>query len=114
MISIKTQQIETIKNSKKQQFVKRAVHFLKEKYPHKTEEMDDKTLASVVESSINRANAYDIVTEQGIILFLELMFSLSLDFDTAPRTKWTHDILSDFNISESERIMKIINTLSKV
>ncbi|KPA15744.1 hypothetical protein MHK_004047 [Candidatus Magnetomorum sp. HK-1] len=114
MLSIRNQQIETIKSSKKQHFIQKAIKFLKHRYPQKTDKYDENILTSIIESGIDRANVYQIVSEQGIISFLELMFALSFNFDANQRTSWTRNILDNNKLTESEKIMTIINTLSRL
>ncbi|KPA16197.1 hypothetical protein MHK_003597 [Candidatus Magnetomorum sp. HK-1] len=114
MITIRSQQIDDLKQIKLQDFIKKAKRFLKKNYPVKTGNVDEKKLTTIIETSIKRAEAYNIVTEQGIISFLEFMFSLSFDFDSNQKTNWTGDILKDHLLSESEKIMKIINSLKRI
>jgi len=113
MMNIRQQQFEDIKENKYQAFVVKAKQFLQKNYPERTNQLDEKKLGAIVESSILRAESYKIVTEQGIISFLELMFSISFDFDSNERTNWTRKILNEHQLTEPEKIMKIINTLNK-
>ena len=111
MLVIKKEQIKALEQSKKDSFVKKANGFLRFKYPEKTEQLTDARLDEIINNAIDRTKIYDIKSERGIIAFLEFMFSLSFDFDSALKTLWTRDILVDGKLNESEKVMAIINKL---
>jgi len=114
MITIRGQQIDDIKQKKVENFIEKANQFLRNNYSDKTDPMTNTQLNGIIENAINRAEKYDIITEQGIISFLEFMFSMSLDYDSNPKTGWTKTILNDHFLSEPEKIMSIINTLKTI
>ena len=112
MFIIRKDQIKNMQQSKEDQFIKKSRLFLQFKYPEKSKQFSDKQLNEVVKNGINRASAYDINSEQSVIAFLELMFSLSFDFDDHPRTIWTKTILTNDNLNESDKIMNILKKIN--
>jgi len=111
MLAIRKEQREVFKNYQKQKFIKKTVLLLKRKYPEKTKVMPGHELSELVNSTIDKAHEYCIISGNGIVAFLEFMFTLSFDFDINPKTKWTQDILTDTTLNESNKIMLIINKI---
>jgi len=111
MLVIRKEQREVFKDNQKQKFIKKTAVFLKKKYPEKTKVKTESTLSELINSTIDKALDYTIISENGVVAFLEFMFTLSLDFDSNPKTKWAQDILTDTNLNESNKIMLIINKI---
>jgi len=111
MLVIRKEQREVFKDNQKQKFIKKTAVFLKKKYPEKTKTITDSALSQLVNSSIGKAHEYCIKSGNGVIAFIEFMFTLSFDFDINPKMKWAQDILKDTTLNESNKIMLIINKI---
>jgi len=112
MVTIRNQQLKDLQDKKQEQFVNKAQLFIKTNYPLKVEFSSDQDIEQCIRSGMKRANRYNLLSEKAMIAFIELMYILTKDFDTNAKTVWTKKILSEDNLSESQKINIIINQLN--
>ena len=65
-----------------------------------------------IQKSMDKAIDYDAVSEQDIIIFVELTFELGLEFDIDPAHEWTHQILADDTLDISSKLKKLRRVLN--
>jgi len=112
MLTFRNDQITEIRRIKDDKFVQKVQNFIKLNYPVRTSSLTEKEIDQSIRLGMKRAKAYNLLSEKSMLAFIELMYTLTEDFDTNVNTRWTKSILSDSNLSESQKLTSIINKLN--
>lgn len=83
-----------MKAARSQDFVGRAVDFVRDTYPDVSKRGSAEQLASLVHFAIERAELYGFVSERDIIHYLTVMLALGVHFDDDQRFKRLHLAMS--------------------
>ncbi|KPA17285.1 hypothetical protein MHK_002490 [Candidatus Magnetomorum sp. HK-1] len=114
MLTFRNQQLNDLRKIKEDQFIEKALLFLRSNYPVQTKSFTEKELDQSIRSGMKRAKSYNLLSEKGMIAFIELTYTLTDDFDNNINTGWTKTILSNPDLSESQKLTSIINQLNAV
>lgn len=103
MIEMRREQMEAFRQQAMANFEDRAVDHLRRKLAEPTEGISDEQLRQRVRSSVPRAKAYEFITEQQIIAFVDATYYLGEWFDTDPRYAEVVALLRDETIAADTR-----------
>ena len=69
--------------------------------------MDKAEVRQHVREGMGRANHHGITGEFDVVRFIDLMFALSIDFDTSPDTPWAAPILADPDLDATTKMDRL-------
>lgn len=95
MLTITKEQMIVFREPAIEDYLKRTVVHLNERFPEKCKEMDEPTLHEMVKYGIQRSASYGISTEGDVRRYVELMFTFGSDFDQDPDLPWASAILNN-------------------
>jgi len=101
MLVIREKQMQELSEQKSNSFVNRAMKHLQSDFPAKIKGMDESSQHNMIREVINRANKYQIKTEDNIIRYLEFEMAYGSDFDKVQKAR---EILCSEDIDETEKI----------
>jgi hypothetical protein len=104
MLIIRKQMMEAFEQQTMANFENRAVAYLHENHRNILTGIPEKDIRQSIREGIRRASAYGIATELDVLQFIDLMYLMSSDFDTNPRTSWVRQIFKNSRIPTSEKI----------
>ena len=93
MLALRQEQMVAFSQYMRNGFIKRMVRHLRQQFPQKTQSFDHNNLSTIVEQGISKAEQYKIYRECDVERYLDLMFLLTIDFDTHYQTPWANPIL---------------------
>lgn len=85
MIRISPDTMAQLQASRTEDFVNRAVAFVKDGYPDIAARADSASLSELVRFAVERARRHGFVSERDIVKYLSVMISLGPRFDDDPR-----------------------------
>jgi len=86
------------------EFIPRMLAVLRDAVPDFIAGSDDAAALERLEASVNKAESYELSTEQQIRDFIALQTVVGEDFDTNPHFASAREALTDFNLSPSDRL----------
>lgn len=98
---------ETLAEQQRQRFEDEMLMYLKKEYAAVLGRRDDSWVRELIREGIRQAKEYDIVLERDVARYLELMLSLSPDFDESSKTPWAREILTDSELEAGEKLDEI-------
>lgn len=108
MLTIRAEQMDAFRGHMRTQYEQRMAKHLREKFPDRTEKVDDKKMHTIVKQGIDKAEGYGIEYEDDIRQFLEYLVIYGPHMDSRKRTKWIGDILRRQDL-DGTRKMKLID-----
>ena len=102
---LRNEQIEAFSKSHEDAFVARMVHHLRDDLPQQYEAqgLKEENLESLVRQGMSAAKNYGITSQVGIRQYLDCMVVLGPDFDSDGKHPWAQEILSNDDLSPSEK-----------
>lgn len=100
--------MDVFSNYMMESFIRKAEIYLKQKFPASTRSMSNETLRGIITEGIQKAAEYNIVEREDVIPFLEYMICLGKSFDKIESNNWATEILTDDDITGSDKIALII------
>jgi hypothetical protein len=93
-------------------FEEEVISRLKQIYPEKCAYVGEPALHTVVKQATMQAGTYSLNTEEGIYLFVALMFALGHGFATDPLFPWISTTLNNSAISDSSKRIERLRSKS--
>ena len=81
MLVIRQEKMDVLQEHAEEDFVKRVMNYLRKEQDAETYQLNDEELRERVKFGIEKARSYYLTWEQPIGLFVQLMFSISPNFD---------------------------------
>lgn len=116
MLVIRKEQMEALENYAREKFKDRMFQHVKEliqQDPEKHGQMDDEEIRDLVQKGIEKAESYNIESEQYIEGYIDLMVEIDPDFDEQEDMAWARSILDNEKLSEGAKINFIRQQLSE-
>lgn len=104
MLVIKKEQIEIMASCQVERLINDCLCFTKEYWPEEYTDISEKEVKKKVRKVISKADGYGIKKEGLVLRFLNLIYALGPDFDLSKKNDWALKILTDKNLSDSEKI----------
>ncbi|HEX5748948.1 MAG TPA: hypothetical protein VFZ09_22095 [Archangium sp.] len=93
MLRITKEQLQVFRRLSRQSFVEEMLGHLHQFTPVHARSLRPKTLRSIIELGIQRANGHGWTQRGPVRLYIEVMFTLGSDFDSDPQFPWAATIL---------------------
>lgn len=100
---IRNEQMAAFQEAADRDFENRAIQYLQENFPRRCETVGPENLHPIVQIGRKCAAHYQCFGEQGIVVYLHLMFILGSGFDSDPQLPWAAEILNDAEKHEITR-----------
>ena len=113
MFKLRKEHLEAFEAEVVRLFATRVIAHVKVVWPAECGELGDATVASLVQSAIQRAAAIGLSTELDIVRFVDLQFILVKDFDTNPLSGWTRPILADRKLAPAEKLQRLYSRMEE-
>ena len=97
---------ETIETQK---FYHRALTYLREEFPTKTNNIADEVLKKEILDGLVRALNYGLESQEDAMAFVDLEWRFVKNFDTNPETSWAKDVLEDDDFDAKMKIETLRN-----
>ena len=110
MFVMRNRHLESFSKSAAETFEDRMVGQLHARFPVECSELGDESVRQRIRDGMKRAPTYEICTERDVAHFIRLMFGIRPDFDTSRKTAWAKEIVSDTQVSASQRLTTIGKT----
>jgi len=88
MLQIRKEQMAAFEKAMKRSFENRVVAHLRMRFPQECRQMPEEAIRETIRTGIARAEDYGVHVEHDVVRYIELMYRLSPDFDSAPSTPW--------------------------
>lgn len=95
MLTIRKEQMAVFGEPAINDFVKRTVVHLNERFPDNCGAMGEPKVCETVKYGIQRSASYGITTEGDVRRYIELMVRFGADFDQDPELPWASSILNN-------------------
>lgn len=95
MLNIKKRQEKALKSAALVSFYTRLQTHIAQFYPEYYAELGEEKARILIDYSIEQASVYQIISEQGVCLFTDLLLVLGLDFDESSDYPWANAMLTD-------------------
>ena len=109
MLIIRNEQMRVLSAWMQQEFERRAVLYLRTKYPKKMQDKHDDYLHDIVREGIAKAGQYGIDGEDDVLRYLDYMIDLGTDFDIDTRYPWAQSILNDSRYPATSKMNRLDN-----
>lgn len=107
MLTIRSEQMTAFNEHALRQFVERVLRDLRKCWPDEVAELGEKETRAWIAHGIERAGAYDIITQRGMYRYINLMMMLGPDFDDDPDLPWARPILEAPELSETRKLDRL-------
>jgi hypothetical protein len=94
VLNIRKEQLDVLAVDQRKRFLARMVTWIATEHANRHDEWGEQGTVRFVQSGIEKAASYGILTEGAIAVMLELMIEVGLDFERAPDRKWIHNMLA--------------------
>lgn len=95
MLRIRKQQMERLNQKRADDFESRVYEYLMKTYPDKLKSTAKADVQKSIQAGIKRAAVHGMMAEYDVARFIDLMYLLSPDFDSDPKTSWIRTVLDD-------------------
>ena len=107
MMIIREKQIEILSQFMLKQFRNRMMVHLCTCFPENTQNIEDATLQTMIETGLEQAAEYGVTTEDDVRRYLEYVVIHSTNIDTNPEIPWMCEILEDESLNGTEKMNSI-------
>jgi hypothetical protein len=98
LLTIRKEQMERLNQTTATGFESRMHKYLMKTYPDVLTRTPAHDVQKSIRVGIRRAAAYGMIAEYDVARFIDLMYRLSQDFDSNPKTSWIRTVLDDPDI----------------
>lgn len=95
MLTVRRAQLDALARAARDDFERRLCAHLAAHWPEPCHRLGDDGLRALVRDGIDHAAAYDIDSERGATVYLQVMFTFGDGFDRDPRHPWAARVLRD-------------------
>jgi len=114
MLTIRTEQLNALREASVRDFERRMVVHLRKFFPEQCDSLGEDGAKLAVRHGIERAAAYNIRIERQVCKYIDVMFSFGRDFDTDAKLPWASLILTDPAIrSSAARMDRLVDTATR-
>ena len=104
MLIIRNDQMDVFRDYMREQFVTRMVLHMRDTFPDRTEEVEDRRLRKVAHLGLKKAQRYGIGLEDDIRRLIEFLVIYGPRMDVKDTTAWMGDILRRSDIDGSTKM----------
>ena len=107
MLTIRSEQMEALKQYMLSRFERKMIAELRRCFPEKSDVMQEGGLKNLIRTGYERAKLYDITSEYDIGRFLRCLVQYGPYFGLSGETRWAEKILSDCSLKGRQKMDKI-------
>lgn len=104
MLVIRSRQLREFEEGSKSEFEERMFVFLNEEWSEQCGALGAERVRGSIKTGIERAESYELTTENQIAKYINLMYALEFDFDNSPASPWAGTILTDESLDPNYKI----------
>jgi len=104
MLVIRSRQLAEFEESSKNEFEERMFVFLNEEWTAQCGALGAERVRGSIKTGTERAESYDLTTENQIAKYINLMYALEFDFDRSTASPWAGAILTDESLDANYKI----------
>ena len=104
MFKIRKQQMEVLNQKMAADFDSRIYQYLMKTYPDVLKGTPTQDVEKSIQAGIRRAAMYGLIAEYDVARFIDLMYLLSPDFDSNPKTSWIRAVLDDPEVHPRQKM----------
>jgi hypothetical protein len=113
MLKIRKEQMEIFGELMLRKFEDYMVVHIQDDFAEQVKETPEDALRATIQKGLSKTERYNIKIEYNIERYIDLMFILGEDFDTAEKTQWAGELLRNEQMSALERINRIYYQLEE-
>src|SRR5580658_5632716 len=102
MLTIRKEQMKVLEGGMAQEFERKMMEHLRQKFPSETEKKEDDELLGEIRQGVKISGKYGISAECDVARYIEYMMMYGLSFDADPKRDWAGKILKTEGISGAE------------
>jgi len=88
----------------REQFVRKALAQIREVFPDAAQKQGEPQLRALIESGIDKAAGFGVLSEREVLLFVDLMMELGSKFAEEPKYKWIGATLEKSDLNEHQKM----------
>ena len=104
MLKIRKKQNNVLAKAAVKRFEDRVLVHLKKFWPDECKELTEKGVRESIRTGIENAKKYGIETEYDVARYIDLMYTLSSDFDSNTEISWPSEILNDTDMNARKKM----------
>jgi hypothetical protein len=104
MFVIRKEMMEVFEAHMREQFIQKTLAQLQQVFPEAAQRKGPPALRALIESGMEKAATYQILSEREVMLFIDLMMELGPDFLQQPKYKWIETTLQKPDFDERQKI----------
>ena len=104
MLIVRKEQYEELAKVELKKFEDRELAHLKTFWPDEYKELGEEGVRKSIRTGIGNAGKYGIKTEYDVARYIDLMYTLSFDFDTNGQASWASKVLNDVDMDAREKM----------
>jgi hypothetical protein len=112
MLVIRKEQMAMFESHLGQRFRNQLRQHVKTEFPEQTRGLTDLAVDKRISEGVERARLYEITTERDLTLFVDLVFSLGLNFEQERKMAWAKKILLDPGFDGAAKMKSIYARLA--
>ena len=112
MLTIRREQMLVLETRMAKRFRARVRVHLRRELAKETEKVPDADLLRRIDEAILRGRKYGVTTERDVMLFVDLTFILSQNFEDAPDMRWAKKILINKEMEGDAKMSLIYQQLA--
>ena len=109
---IRQEQRQAFVEARLQEFENYMVVHLNKWFPRKCRALGEDGVRQAIRDGINRAKRYGVVGRRDVARFIDMMFTLALDFDEDERFRWARQILKDESRDPTARVDRLCDEVA--
>jgi len=107
MLKIRPEQKEELAKVELKKFEDRELIHLKKFWPDECHELTEDGVCKSIRAGIENAKKYEIESEYDVARYIDLMYTLSFDFDTNTQVSWPSEVLNDPDLNARIKMDKL-------
>ena len=107
MLTIRKEQDQALALAMEQQFEQKIFIHLKKFWPANCRSQGEAGVRESIRQGVDRAHGYGMKTEYDIARYIDLMYSMGMDFDSDPEFPWVIEILNNEKSPLSEKMDRL-------
>jgi hypothetical protein len=105
MLIIRQEQVDALRAVREREFERQAAAYLWRKFPVRCTRLGEDVVRRSVKIAMRKRTEYQFDSEEAVLLYLDLMYMLGFDFDTAAESAWVRATLTDYDLSARTRLI---------
>ncbi len=106
-LTIRNPQMAALEEAQRQEFGKRTIAFIRERYPEACSRFGDQAVRDMVALSLRKAREHGLTARSDILRYINVMYTLGCEFESDPRYPWAREIMSQPRLRPESKINQL-------